>query len=167
MCCNISLRYKVLGISIGCIFSYTTSVSLLICIILNSKFETMFDNKKEYELFYKLFLSIIILCLCGLMTCILLMFGVLKKKRVLILPFMMFSETILGCVIISELVCDILTPLYGLILLFFIPPIVYTVLTTRSFYNNIRAKPPEFQDHEQEEEKNKKHPPISAILTRY
>ena len=168
MCCFISLRCKVLSIAIGCMCCYLISVSLQICIISSSNFKNMFDKNQEYTMVYNILLSVIVLSFCGLFTCILFILGVFQKKKALILPFMIFSETILACVIILELVCDIITPLYGLILLFFIPPIVYTVVTTRAFYYGITGNNSSSSKCNGEEDpENIKALPLATILTKY
>ena len=85
------------------------------------------------------------------------------------LPFMIFSETILACLIISELICDIIMPLYGLFLLFFIPPIVYTVVRTRAFYHEISKNTESSvqSDVEEVSTARKNDNPIRTILKKY
>lgn len=80
---------------------------------------------------------------------------------------MIFSETLLTFLIIMELVCDIYWPLYGLILLFFIPPIVYTVVTTRAFYHEVgktrRSSDPYAEKNPEKTRDNR----VNEILNRY
>ena len=123
MCCNISLKCKVLTIAIGCILFYVLSVSLQICIISNKNIEKtfyknrdiVFYNNIDFEIFYYIVMCVIALCLCGLATCVIFILGVFKMRRELILPFMIFTETILACAIIVELICDIIQPLSSFI----------------------------------------------------
>ena len=179
MCCNISLKCKVLTIAIGCICFYVLCVSLQICIISNKNIEKtfyknrdiVFYNNIEFEIFYYIVICVIALCLCGLSTCVVFIFGVLQKRREFILPFMIFTETILACAIIVELICDIIQPLYGLFLLFFIPPIVYTVVTTRAFYHEISKSISSFRPSSNIEEQSsnirREMTPTNSILKRY
>lgn len=179
MCCNVSLKCKVLTIAIGCILFYVFSVSLQICIISNKNIEKTFHknrdivfyNNIDFGIFYYIVICVIILCFCGLTTCVILIFGVFKMRRKLILPFMIFTETILACAIVVELICDIIQPLYGLFLLFFIPPIVYTVVTTRAFYHEISKSISSFRPPPNIEEQSstirREMTPTNSILKRY
>ena len=177
MCCNVSLKCKVLVIATGYICFYILSVGLQIFMISNQKVEKMiyknrdiiFYNNIEFRFFYYIIVCVITLCVCGLLTCIIFILGVLKKNKFLILPFMIFSETILVCLIISELICDIIQPLYGLFLLFFIPPIVYTVVRTRAFYHEIsKGTSLSFKSNiEEVPTRKEKGTQISTILKKY
>ena len=175
MCCNISLRCKVLTIAIGCICFYIASTSLQVWIISSKSIEKMlsknqdivFYNDIDYKVFLKIIIFVIVLCFCGLLTCIIFILGVIKQRKVLILPFMIFSETLLTFLIIMELVCDIYWPLYGLILLFFIPPIVYTVVTTRAFYHEVgKTRRSSDNDANENPEKTRDNR-VNKILNRY
>ena len=175
MCCNISLRCKVLTIAIGCICFYIVSTSLQVWIISSKSIEKMlsknqdivFYNDIDYRVFLKIIIFVIVICICGLLTCIIFILGVLKQKKMLILPFMIFSETLLTFLIIMELVCDIYWPLYGLILLFFIPPIVYTVVTTRAFYHEVGKTRRSFDPDANENPEKTRDNRVNKILNRY
>ena len=138
MCSNQSLRCKVSTISIGCICFYILSIVGQVFLITSAWVRQQFGHD-EYRTFQIILISTMVLCGIGLLTCILLLIGVCKKHRLLVMPFMIFTECFLFIIIVVDLICDILYPLYGLVLLFFIPPVVYTVVRVRQFYNAIET----------------------------